>query len=63
YQGTATVSLDNPLGLSDMFYVSYGRHLGKTPRLHDEDGRKVKGKTANYSLHYSVPDGDFVLGG
>lgn len=57
YQGTATVSLDNPLGLSDMFYVSYGRHLGKTPRLHDEDGRKVKGKTANYSLHYSVPVG------
>ena len=35
YQGNITLSLDNPLGLSDLFYVSYGRdlHRQRHPQL------------------------------
>lgn len=31
YQGNITFSADNPFGLSDMFYVNYGRSIGGTP--------------------------------
>lgn len=46
YQGAATLSLDNPLGVSDLFYTSFSTELG-----HAEND----GGTDGYSLHYSVP--------
>lgn len=46
YQGAATLSLDNPLGLSDLFYASFNTELG-----HAEND----GGTDGYSLHYSAP--------
>lgn len=49
YQSTATVSLDNPLALSDLFYVSYNRALAPL----NSDGRSTDG----YTLYYSVPIG------
>jgi hemolysin activation/secretion protein len=46
YQGAATLALDNPLELSDLFYASVNSDLG-----HAEND----GDTGGYSLHYSVP--------
>lgn len=52
YQGVATLSLDNPLGLNDLFYVSLNRHLG-----HAEND----GGTDGYSVHYSLPFGYWLF--
>lgn len=54
-QGTATLSLDNPLTLSDLLYVSYNRALAPV----NSDGRRTEG----YSAHYSVPAGFWTLSG
>lgn len=59
-QGNMTLSADNPLGLSDMAYVSVGRGLGNIPDLKNSDGKTIKGKTHNYALHYSVPFGKWT---
>jgi hemolysin activation/secretion protein len=45
-QGTATLFLDNMLGLSDMFYASIGTNLEHRHKPHGTD---------NYSFHYSIP--------
>ncbi|MDO4796130.1 MAG: ShlB/FhaC/HecB family hemolysin secretion/activation protein [Brachymonas sp.] len=56
YQATATLSLDNPLRLNDLFYLSYSRALGGgQPQA---DGRR--GSDA-YQLHYSIPYGYWLL--
>jgi hemolysin activation/secretion protein len=47
YQGHATLSLDNPLGLSGLFSASIGRGL--------ETGRPYG--TASYGFYYAVPFG------
>ena len=52
YQGAATLSLDNPLGISDLFYASFSSELG-----HAEND----GGTDGYSLHYSVPLGYWLF--
>jgi hemolysin activation/secretion protein len=52
-QGTATFSVDNPFGMSDLFYVSYNHALAPA----NSDGRKTDG----YNLHYSVPIGFWLL--
>ena len=44
YQGNITLSLDNPLGLSDLFYVSYGRDLGHKNTLTDYSGIRTAAK-------------------
>lgn len=59
-QGNLTLSADNLFGLSDMAYVSVGRALGNVPDVTDSSGRKIKGKTHNYALHYSVPVGNWL---
>lgn len=51
YQGGMTIYLDNPLALSDMFYVSGG---------HDIDGKGKYG-SKNYLFSYSVPFGYWSL--
>jgi hemolysin activation/secretion protein len=50
YQASGTVSFDNPLGLSDLAYISYSKSLG------GGDGPSPKGSQA-VNLHYSVPWG------
>lgn len=60
YQGNVTFSADNPLGLSDLFYVNYGRSIGNVPYAADGAGSLKKGGTHNYALHYSVPFGKWT---
>lgn len=53
YQGSATVSYDNMLGLNDLLYVTFNHDLGG-----GESGRQgTRGTTA----HYSVPYGYWLL--
>jgi len=52
YQGGATLSLDNPFSLSDLLYFS---------ACHDLDNKGGKG-SKNYTAHYSVPFGYWMLG-
>lgn len=53
YQGSLTVSADNPLGLSDLFYAGLQGDLGGgDPGRRDTDGT---------SWHYSVPWGRALL--
>lgn len=56
YQGNIALSADNPFGMSDMFYVSVGKDLGDR-----DDLPGTNSGTANYSLHYSVPVGKWLL--
>ncbi|WP_226099757.1 ShlB/FhaC/HecB family hemolysin secretion/activation protein [Dickeya oryzae] len=52
YQGGMTLFLDNPLSLSDMFYVS---------ATHDLQWRSAQ-SSQNYTAHYSVPWGYWLAG-
>ena len=54
YQGSATLSLDNPLGLSDLFYLTLNHDLGGG----DEGARGTRG----YTTHYSLPLDYWMLG-
>lgn len=60
YQGNATVSVDNPLGLSDLFYASLSRDLGHKIRLTDAEGHTTRSRTRSYAVHYSVPLGRWL---
>ena len=53
-QGNATLSWDNPLGLTDMAYITKGQDLGGR-----DNGPRG---SANQILHYSVPWGYWLLG-
>ena len=53
YQGSATLSVDNPLGLSDLFYITLNHDLGD---------RSQKGYgTHGGAVHYSLPYGYWTL--
>lgn len=52
YQGNATLSLDNPFALSDLFYIS------GTSSLPHKSGKS----TGNVTGHYSVPVGYWMFG-
>jgi hemolysin activation/secretion protein len=52
YQGNATLSLDNPFALSDLFYIS------GTSSLPHKSGKS----TGNVTGHYSVPFGYWMFG-
>lgn len=60
YQGNITLSADNPLGLSDMAYISISRDLGHKTRLTDAYGAKTNSSSRSYALHYSVPIGKWL---
>lgn len=60
YQGSVTLSADNLLGLSDLFYINYGHSIGNIPDEKDSSGSLKKGGTYNYALHYSVPFGKWT---
>lgn len=53
-QGNTTLSWDNPLGLSDVAYITKGQDLGGR-----DNGPRG---SANQILHYSVPWGYWLLG-
>lgn len=48
YQGSGTVSVDNPLGLQDLFYVSLNHHLYGAAQPGDNGTRGT-------TVHYSIP--------
>ncbi|MDO9404670.1 MAG: ShlB/FhaC/HecB family hemolysin secretion/activation protein [Polaromonas sp.] len=56
YQGSVTLSYDNPLTLNDLFYVS------RSGDLHgNRGGQGVRG-TGGSTVHYAVPFGYWLLG-
>lgn len=58
YQGSLTLSVDNPLGLNDLFYTSASHDLGGgTPSA--DGARGTRGQV----LSYSVPFGYWAVGG
>lgn len=61
YQGGVTLSVDNPLGLSDLFYVNYNHDLGSKDSTVDIEGNRTGSGTHGYSLHYSVPVGNWLI--
>ncbi|MEJ8826276.1 ShlB/FhaC/HecB family hemolysin secretion/activation protein [Variovorax humicola] len=56
YQAGATLSVDNPLGLNDLFYVNASHSIGN--HLFSDPGKGTEAQT----LHYSLPHGDWLLG-
>ena len=56
YQAGATLSLDNPFGLNDLFYLSANHSLNR--RFLSEPSYGTEGQTA----HYSLPLGYWMLG-
>lgn len=61
YQGTASFSWDNPLGLSDLFHASYSRDLGHKASYTDAEGLTTGSGSQGYSLHYSFPVGRWLF--
>lgn len=55
YQGNVTLSLDNPLFRSDLFYITFGRDIADQQSITDQNGTTVDSGTNNYAIHYSVP--------
>ena len=53
FQGSVTISYDNPLALNDLFFASINHDLGGG----DESARGTKG----YNVHYSIPYGYWLL--
>jgi len=53
YQGSATLSYDNPLTLNDLLYISFNRDLG--------GGQAGERGTRGGAAHYSVPLGHWLL--
>ena len=63
YQAGGAISLDNPLGLSDLFYLSYNQSIGgKKDKYTDNNGKTWDSRTADYALHYSFPIYSWTLG-
>ncbi len=56
YQAGATLSLDNPFGLNDLFYVSANHSIDNHAFTNPDKG------TESQVLHYSVPYGYWLLG-
>ena len=52
YQGTASLTIHNPLGLSDIFNIRYH---------HDIDGRSSQYGTRGSGAYYSIPWGDWTF--
>nr|WP_088958681.1 ShlB/FhaC/HecB family hemolysin secretion/activation protein [Variovorax sp. HW608] len=55
YQAGATLSLDNPFGLNDLFYVSANHSVDN--HLFNNPDKGTEGQV----VHYSVPYGDWLL--
>ncbi|NBI41956.1 ShlB/FhaC/HecB family hemolysin secretion/activation protein [[Haemophilus] felis] len=60
HQGSITLFADNLFGFSDLFSITYGKHLGKVNKQKDSHGRVIKSGTRNLAIHYSVPVGNWL---
>lgn len=62
FQGGSTLSLDNPFGLSDLFYLTLNHDLNT--ELSHELGNTLHGDrgTRGYTVHYSLPAGYWTVG-
>ena len=56
YQAGATLSLDNPFGLNDLFYVSSNHNINN--HVFSDPAKGTEGQT----VHYSMPYGYWLLG-
>jgi hemolysin activation/secretion protein len=56
YQAGATLSLDNPFGLNDLFYVSANHNINN--HVFGDPSKGIEGQT----VHYSLPYGYWLLG-
>lgn len=56
YQSGATLSLDNPFGLNDLFYASANHNINN--HVFDDPAKGTEGQT----VHYSLPYGYWLLG-
>lgn len=56
YQGAFSLSVDNPLRMNDLFYVSAGHSL-----FGDSNPRDSQKGTENYNAYYSIPYGYWQL--
>ncbi|MGJ7615686.1 MULTISPECIES: ShlB/FhaC/HecB family hemolysin secretion/activation protein, partial [unclassified Variovorax] len=56
YQSGATLSLDNPFGLNDLFYVSANHSINN--HVFSDPAKGTEGQT----VHYSLPYGYWLLG-
>ncbi|WP_345539164.1 ShlB/FhaC/HecB family hemolysin secretion/activation protein, partial [Variovorax defluvii] len=56
YQAGATLSLDNPFGLNDLFYLHANHDLGN--HAFNDPAKGTEGQI----VHYSLPYGDWLLG-
>lgn len=61
YQGNITVSVDNPLFRSDLFYFTVGRNLADQTKITDQNGTTVESGSSNYALHYSMPYKNWLM--
>lgn len=62
-QGSATLSLDNPLGLSDLFYVTLSHDLsGMDTRAGNDASNSGDHGTRGNTVHYDLPLGYWLLG-
>lgn len=61
YQGNITVSIDNPLFRSDLFYFTVGGNLADQSKITDQNGTTVESGTTNYALHYSIPYKNWLI--
>lgn len=50
YQGNLTFAADNPFGLSDLFYVSYGHDLGHKASYTDSAGHTTGSGSCSLAL-------------
>jgi hemolysin activation/secretion protein len=62
YQAGATLSLDNPLGLNDLFYVNASHSIGSRVFGDSAKGSSGGKGTEGQTLHYSLPYGYWMLG-
>ncbi len=62
YLAGITLSADNPLGLSDLFYLSLQRDVGgKKSKLREASGARQESNTRSHGIHYSVPWGNWLF--
>lgn len=67
YQGSVTLSVDNPLGLQDLFSITIGRNLGGSDPVSivDDIGDEIDtrhGRSSNWNISCSIPYGSWLLG-
>lgn len=55
YQGSATISFDNPTWHNDLLYLTYSRDLGNRLNKDEYTNKTDKGGSENYGLGYVLP--------